>query len=268
MSRRLNLIPLALAGVFAASQAQAAELSPLGMFMAADIVVKGVMIGLALASVLSWTVLIAKKSELARAGKALRAGLAALESRNTLGSTELTQDATCNALMKAARDELARSGAQAPHEGIKERIGLRFARIEAGEAAQAARGVSILASIGATGPFVGLFGTVWGIMNSFIGIAKTQTTSLAVVAPGIAEALLATAIGLVAAIPAVLFYNHLTRAVTTHRALVSDAATGVMLLTGRELDCFDAFPSREPGATSLGNATKDGARSPLRLAAE
>lgn len=245
---RAGRIPLSFSSVLAAaSQAQAAELSPISMFMAADVVVKVVMVALAMASVLGWTVLIAKKGELARAGKSLKAGIAALAARNTLGATELTEDSTCNALMNAARDELARSGAQVPHEGLKERIGLRFARIEANESARAAHGVSVLASIGATGPFVGLFGTVWGIMNSFIGIAKTQTTSLAVVAPGIAEALLATAIGLVAAIPAVLFYNHLTRAVATHRALVSDAATGVMLLTGRELD---------------------GARSPLRLAAE
>lgn len=94
----------------------------------------------------------------------------------------------------------------------------------------------MLATIGATGPFVGLFGTVWGIMNSFIGISKSQTTSLAVVAPGIAEALLATAIGLVAAIAAVIFYNHLTRAVTGYKAQVGDAAALVLLNAARDLD--------------------------------
>jgi biopolymer transport protein ExbB len=219
-----------------ASPALAAELSPFSMFMAADIVVKAVMIGLALASVASWTVLFAKKLELARAGKALAGATQVLMSHNTLGKGEPTSEAVTSALVAAARNEISRSGAEASADGIKERIALRFARIEAAEARAAAQGVSILASIGATGPFVGLFGTVWGIMNSFIGIARSQTTNLAVVAPGIAEALLATAIGLVAAIPAVLFYNHLTRAVSGHRALVTDAATAAMLLASRELD--------------------------------
>ena len=227
---------LAAGGALVVTPAFAADLSPFSMFMAADIVVKAVMIGLALASVASWTVLIAKKLELARAGKALSAATMALMARNTLGKGELPAEPVTAALLEAARDEVGRAGTHGSPEGIKERIALRFVRIEAAEARAAAAGVSILASIGATGPFVGLFGTVWGIMNSFIGIAKSQTTNLAVVAPGIAEALLATAIGLVAAIPAVLFYNRLTRAVSGYRALVSDAATAVMVLTSRELD--------------------------------
>jgi hypothetical protein len=94
----------------------------------------------------------------------------------------------------------------------------------------------VLATIGATAPFVGLFGTVWGIMNSFIGISEAHTTNLAVVAPGIAEALLATALGLVAAIPAVVIYNHLTRTITAHRALLGDASAMVLLLISREGD--------------------------------
>jgi biopolymer transport protein ExbB len=83
---------------------------------------------------------------------------------------------------------------------------------------------------------VGLFGTVWGIMNSFIGIAESQTTNLAVVAPGIAEALLATAIGLVAAIPAVVIYNHFSRSIAAYRQLLADAAAGVERLLSRDLD--------------------------------
>ena len=98
------------------------------------------------------------------------------------------------------------------------------------------RGTGVLATIGATAPFVGLFGTVWGIMNSFIGISKSQTTNLAVVAPGIAEALLATAFGLVAAIPAVIIYNHFTRSIAGYKSLVADASALVMRLLSRDLD--------------------------------
>ena len=97
-------------------------------------------------------------------------------------------------------------------------------------------GTGILATIGATAPFVGLFGTVWGIMNSFIGISKSQTTNLAVVAPGIAEALLATALGLVAAIPAVVIYNLFARWIAGYRARLADAAAGVERLVSRDLD--------------------------------
>ena len=97
------------------------------------------------------------------------------------------------------------------------------------------QGVTILGTIGATAPFVGLFGTVWGIMNSFIGIAEQQTTNLAVVAPGIAEALLATALGLVAAIPAVVIYNHFARAIAAHRAVVADSAAALLRIISRDL---------------------------------
>ena len=98
------------------------------------------------------------------------------------------------------------------------------------------RGNGYLATIGAISPFVGLFGTVWGIMNSFIGIAQTQTTNLAVVAPGIAEALLATAIGLVAAIPAVVIYNIFARQIGSYKAMLGDVAAQVLLLQSRDLD--------------------------------
>ena len=118
---------------------------------------------------------------------------------------------------------------------MKERIATRFNRIEAQIGRDMTRGINILATIGATAPFVGLFGTVWGIMNSFVGIAEKQTTNLAVVAPGIAEALLATAVGLVAAIPAVVIYNHFSRAVAGNRAIVGDVAAGIMNLVSRDL---------------------------------
>lgn len=97
-------------------------------------------------------------------------------------------------------------------------------------------GMGILATVGAVAPFVGLFGTVWGIMNAFIGIARSQTTNLAVVAPGIAEALLATAMGLVAAIPAVVIYNHFSRKITAYRSLLADVSTSLLILVSRDLD--------------------------------
>eukprot|EP01051_Picozoa_sp_SAG22_P025243 SAG22_NODE_7386_length_745_cov_0.616099_1_plen_107_part_10 len=107
-------------------------------------------------------------------------------------------------MVDAASAELQMSADVLSPEGVKERIVSRLERLEAAAGRAMIRGTGVLATIGATAPFVGLFGTVWGIMNSFIGISKAQTTNLAVVAPGIAEALLATALGLVAAIPAVV----------------------------------------------------------------
>ncbi|MCY1507996.1 Biopolymer transport protein ExbB [compost metagenome] len=109
------------------------------------------------------------------------------------------------------------------------------------------KGTGPLATIGSTAPFVGLFGTVWGIMNSFIGIAKSQTTNLAVVAPGIAEALLATALGLVAAIPAVVIYNVFARSITGYKAQVADCSAQVLLLLSRDLDHLPAS-ERNPQA--------------------
>ena len=112
------------------------------------------------------------------------------------------------------------------------------------------RGTGVLATIGSTAPFVGLFGTVWGIMNSFIGISNAHTTNLAVVAPGIAQALLATALGLVAAIPAVMIYNVLARQTAHYRALLGDASAQVMRLVSRDLDRAklptDARPPSKP----------------------
>jgi biopolymer transport protein ExbB len=111
-----------------------------------------------------------------------------------------------------------------------------------------ARGSGVLATIGSIAPFVGLFGTVWGIMNSFIGISKSHTTNLAVVAPGIAEALLATAIGLVAAIPAVVVYNVFARSVTGYRGLLGDASASVLQHASRDLERGVLFHDIEPPA--------------------
>ena len=137
--------------------------------------------------------------------------------------------------MQAAVNEI-RLSANLRGDGLKERIAWQSERIEMAAGRKISRGTGILATIGATAPFVGLFGTVWGIMDSFIGISKAHTTNLAVVAPGIAEALLATALGLVAAIPAVMIYNVLARPTAHYRALIGDASALVMNLASRDLD--------------------------------
>ena len=159
------------------------------------------------------------------------------------------------ALRRAAITELQLSADGMERDGIKERVASRLERIEAGIGRRISRGTGVLATIGATAPFVGLFGTVWGIMNSFIGISKAQTTNLAVVAPGIAEALLATAFGLVAAIPAVVIYNVFARQIAGYRALLGDASAEVLRLVSRDLDRRAA---RAPRRASCGGAAVGG----------
>ncbi len=214
------------------------NLSPWGMFLGADLVVKAVMLGLAFASVVTWTVWLAKSIELMLAKRRVTEALRRLATAPSLPEAQLLlgRDRTPVAsLVRAATDEV-RLSSDLPAAGIKQRIAGRLERIEAAAGRGMARGTGLLATIGSTAPFVGLFGTVWGIMNSFIGISKAQTTSLAVVAPGIAEALLATAIGLVAAIPAVVIYNVFARAIGGYRALLGDGSAEVLRIAGRDLD--------------------------------
>lgn len=225
------------------------DLSPIGMFLAADWVVKAVMIGLALASLVTWTIWIAKSIQLA--GAKARAGrtLKAIRSSKTLDDALLRnarRGGPAALMLCAAQEETALSQEAIDHaggDGLKERVSSALGRIEAYAGRRVSRGTGILATIGSVSPFVGLFGTVWGIMNAFIGISQSQTTNLAVVAPGIAEALLATAIGLVAAIPAVVIYNVFARSVTGYRQLLGDAAVGVERLVSRDLD-FRKAPER------------------------
>ena len=222
------------------------DLSPWGMFMAADIVVKAVMVGLAFASVMTWTIWFAKAIELMVARRRMRAAIEKLgHARSWSEATVRTKDrdAGVAALLRAADTELRMSADAHSTSGIKERIASRLERLEAAAGRQMIRGTGILATIGATAPFVGLFGTVWGIMNSFIGISKSHTTNLAVVAPGIAEALLATALGLVAAIPAVVMYNMFSRWIAGYRALHADAAAEILRIVSRDLD-LGAFEER------------------------
>jgi biopolymer transport protein ExbB len=214
------------------------DLSAWGMFMQADWVVKAVMIGLALASLVTWTVLVAKTRELRVLVKRQRQTLLVVSEAENLKSAheKLVEGKGSTELTNAAAKELHLSaGHLADAEGVKERVASNLERLEAASSRKITRGTSILATIGATAPFVGLFGTVWGIMNSFIGISKAQTTNLAVVAPGIAEALLATALGLVAAIPAVVIYNHFARQIAAYKAMIGDTSAAILRLVSRDL---------------------------------
>jgi biopolymer transport protein ExbB len=215
------------------------ELSPWSMFQSADILVKAVMIGLAGASLLTWTVFIAKMIELSLVRRGLRAALGKISGARSLAEAQFALGArgsVLSALLAAAMREARLSAGISSDSGIKERAASSFAEIARAEARRIRFGMGSLATIGATSPFVGLFGTVWGIMNSFIGISKSQTTNLAVVAPGIAEALLATAFGLAAAIPAVIIYNHFTRVTKSYLELVSRSSGAAGRLLSRDLD--------------------------------
>jgi biopolymer transport protein ExbB len=212
------------------------DLSPWGMFVNADIVVKVIMIGLILASLVTWTVWLAKSIELATAKRRARAGLRVLQEVRSLAEAERRfgdADDTVARLVRTASIEVALSG-HASGEGLKERVSWLLERLEVAAGRRVGRGMGVLASIGATAPFVGLLGTVWGIMNSFIGISNAHTTNLAVVAPGIAEALLATALGLFAAIPAVVIYNVFARSAAGYRMLIADAGALIMRLVSRD----------------------------------
>ena len=215
------------------------DLSPWSMFASADIVVQAVIVGLAFASVVTWTVWLAKSLELVVARRRVRAALAAIADERWLAAAAerfAARRGAVAAFLVAAQQELRLSADVAERAGIKDRVASRLARLEAAAARDMNRGTGVLATIGSTAPFVGLFGTVWGIMNSFIGISKAQTTNLAVVAPGIAEALLATAIGLFAAIPAVIVYNQFARSIGGYRGLLGDASAEVLRLVSRDLD--------------------------------
>jgi len=214
------------------------ELSPWAMFVAADIIVKGVIIGLVFASLITWTVALFKFLEVGAHERRLRKATETIDQCGSLHDAAANLDQShriARLMLDAAATELRLSAEDRDTAAVKERVLSRLTRLEAAAGRSINKGTGLLATIGSTAPFVGLFGTVWGIMNSFVGISKAQTTNLAVVAPGIAEALLATAIGLAAAIPAVVIYNHFTRAIGGYRARVADLSACIMRLVSREL---------------------------------
>ncbi|WP_273758501.1 MotA/TolQ/ExbB proton channel family protein [Bartonella sp. AU55XJBT] len=263
------------------------DFSPFSMFMAADWVVKAVIILLLLASLISWTIAFVKIIEITLAKRRVRHELRLVLNAQTLtrlvaslkeskgagvfflkevlkevylstqevhfvapeGTSESSGERTNprktaqtledilfyeenNQYGDVSRDGYVRD----VHEGLKERVHSLLSRCLLAATRRVACGSAVLATIGAIAPFVGLFATVWGIMNSFIGIAQSQTTRLDVVAPGIAEALFATAIGLFVAIPAVVMYNSLMRALNGYRSDLGDIAAALERLLSRELD--------------------------------
>jgi biopolymer transport protein ExbB len=208
------------------------------MFLDADPLVKLVMGLLLLASVASWTILVVKSVQIAAAKRQLRADILLLDRPASVQAIQnLRYDASI-AMIQMVQGELRHAGdlcRPGAMEGARERVAARMFVIEADAVQSILAGVNILASIGAIAPFVGLAGTVWGIMNSFIGISEAHATNLAIVAPGIAEALLATAVGLFTAIPAVLIYNFLARSIAGYRRLIAQAAVLAACAFSRDL---------------------------------
>jgi biopolymer transport protein ExbB len=217
------------------------DFSPWSMFLNADAIVKTVMLSLMFASLITWTMFIAKTIQMARAQTQIKTALARIADTRSLNEAQVALGPAQNVLttlLAAASQEIRMSADSGIEAGIKERAASRFSEIVRMEARAVRYGMAIIATIGATSPFVGLFGTVWGIMDSFIGISKAQTTNLAVVAPGIAEALLTTAIGLAAAIPAVIIYNHFSRVTKSYLELVGRGSGAIGRLLSRDLDRF------------------------------
>ncbi|AHF73177.1 biopolymer transport protein ExbB [Candidatus Sodalis pierantonius str. SOPE] len=234
-------LPASVSATPAQRQLMQMDLSVWGMYQHADIVVKIVMIGLLLASVVTWALFFGKGAELLAVKRRVRRELQLLKDVRSLDqattvAANFSPRSLSARLLAETANELDLSARLSDNNGIKERVAFRLERRVAGVSRAMGKGNGFLATIGAISPFIGLFGTVWGIMNSFIDIAHTQTTNLAVVAPGIAEALLATAIGLFAAIPAVVIYNIFARTIASYKAMVGDCAAQLLLLLGRDLD--------------------------------
>lgn len=228
----------------------AATLTPLELFEQADIIVKSILVLLTLASLVSWGVIIDKLLRFARLRRNAINWTAALAGQRSLGklAQELkqhTQDPFAR-IYHAIVDEWHTTHRQQLHtsesgrDSLKERIN-RVGQISSNvEVEQLQRGLSVLATVGSVAPFVGLFGTVWGIMNAFQGIAASNNTSLAVVAPGIAEALFATALGLVAAIPAVVAYNRASGDLNNYASRIATLVGLVEVQLSRQLEAGDS----------------------------
>lgn len=211
------------------------KITPVKMFLEASIVVQAVMTLLMLWSVITWAIMISKFSFFSGLNGTTNRFLSAFRSAGSLqdAAKAASRNFKSNPLAKmliAAADELS-AGKKGNASG---RVAQRMAIVQAETGEELASGMGIFATVGSIAAFVGLFGTVWGIMNSFIGIAETQTTNLAVVAPGIAEALFATGIGLFAAVPAVIFYNMFARRIGSYQTRMDNFANEVAVRVARE----------------------------------
>lgn len=216
-------------------------LSPLALFLQADIVVKLVMIGLLLASVWTWGIIIGfmiKLGGVRRRGDRFERDFLKAEDIDAFHRIQGDSKLPVARVFSAGVAEWRRSttGAAIDREGTRERLATAMGSATAEELDRLAANLNFLATVGAVAPFVGLFGTVWGIMRSFTGIAQAQSTSLAVVAPGIAEALFATAIGLLAAIPAVVAYNAFSHSINRIEARLHRFADAFHATLSRQLE--------------------------------
>ncbi|MBB6124727.1 protein TolQ [Sphingobium subterraneum] len=221
--------------------ADATTLSPLALFLQADIVVKIVMIGLLLASIWTWAIIIGLGAKLRSTLKnctAFEQEFWRSEDIDRFHETRGRADLPSARVMAAGVAEWRRSTAQKQidRDGTRDRLSTAMASATGAEVDKLSERLNVLATIGSVAPFVGLFGTVWGIMRSFTAIAAQQNSSLAVVAPGIAEALFATAIGLFAAIPAVIAYNRFSHAINRIEARLNRFADGFYATLSRELE--------------------------------
>lgn len=221
--------------------ADAATLSPVALFIQADIVVKAVMIGLLLASIYVWAVIFThgrSVGKLMRASEQFERDFWRAENIDAFFDKNGGEELPSAKVLGAGISEWRRStkGKVIDRDGTRERLGVAMNSAVEGEVDRLAEKIGTLATIGAVAPFVGLFGTVWGIMRSFTAIASEQNTSLAVVAPGIAEALFATAIGLFAAIPAVIAYNRFSHGINKVEAHLNRFADGFHATLSRQLD--------------------------------
>ncbi|MCF0263861.1 tonB-system energizer ExbB [Acinetobacter guillouiae] len=214
------------------------SLSPLTLFQEADIVVKIVMIILGLLSITSWIVWLAKTYALRTHKLNLINSIQYIQKKKTIDEHFEIKDPATHIVQKVAYDEYQtiKSKTFILESSVKDRVGFQIERILENEKSRLSQGSNFLATIGSVAPFIGLFGTVWGIMHSFVAIAETNVSNLSVVAPGIAEALFATALGLVAAIPAVILYNNIIRQISHHGLLLEDASTLILCLFGRDVD--------------------------------
>jgi biopolymer transport protein TolQ len=221
--------------------ASTSSMSPLSLFLQADIVVKGVMIGLLLASIWTWTVIIGFMIKLGKTSKKNEAFEREFWESNDIDrfyETRGKANLPVARVLAAGVAEWRRSTAQKVIDrgGTRDRLSTAMSSAVANEVDKLSDRLNVLATVGSVAPFVGLFGTVWGIMRSFTSIAAQQNTSLAVVAPGIAEALFATAIGLFAAIPAVIAYNRFSHRINRIEARMSRFADGFYSTLSRELE--------------------------------
>ena len=218
-----------------------ATLSPIALFLQADWVVQGVMLGLLAASLYVWTVVFTQGlgvGKLMRASERFERDFWRAEDIDKFYDKNSGEDLPSAKVLSAGIGEWRRStkGKNVDREGTRERLGIAMNSAVAGEVDRLAEKIGTLATIGAVAPFVGLFGTVWGIMRSFTAIAAENNSSLAVVAPGIAEALFATAIGLFAAIPAVIAYNSFSQRLNRLESRLGRFADGLHATFSRELE--------------------------------